>query len=187
MAKEKKSNLKLIVNLFFKVLICAAYKVYKIDGICALLYFMPPSLIVPTLRKYGAHIGDNVIVHGPLVIHNAKKDYKNLEIGDESYLGREAFLDLTDKMTLGKRVIVSMRATLLTHFDAGGSSISKIMPAQKAPLNIEDDVYIGASVTIKGGVTIHKGSLVAAMSFVNRDAAEKTMVGGVPAVTIKNI
>ncbi|RKY81888.1 sugar O-acetyltransferase, partial [candidate division KSB1 bacterium] len=46
-------------------------------------------------------------------------------------------------------------------------------------------VWIGARVTILGGVTIGKNSAVAAGSVVTRNVPPYTLVGGVPAVKIK--
>ncbi|MFH1876750.1 MAG: DapH/DapD/GlmU-related protein [Candidatus Omnitrophota bacterium] len=187
MYTEKKSYLKYLMTFFFKGLLCIAYRIYKLDGVNALFYFIPPSLIVPALRKYGATIGNNVAIHTPLIIHNAKNNFANLEIGDDAYVGRDVFLDITDKIKIGNRVVIGMRTTLLTHFDAGKSSIHNVLPPARAPLLIEDDAYIGAGSIIKSRVTIGKRSLVAAMSFVNKDVPENTVVGGVPARPLRRL
>lgn len=55
----------------------------------------------------------------------------------------------------------------------------------EAPVIIEDDVWIASNCTISKGVTIGKGSVVAANSFVNKNVAPYTIVGGVPAKVIK--
>lgn len=187
MHAKNKSYLKYLMTLFFKALLCMAYAIYKIEGINALFYFIPSSLIVPTLKKYGAKIGKNVEIHVPLIIHNAKEDFANLEIGDDAYLGRDVFLDITNKITIGARAVISMRVTLLTHFDAGKSNIRSVLPPVTAPLLVEDDAYIGAGAIVKGGVIVGKKSLVAAMSFVNKNVTENTVVGGVPAQVIRNL
>ncbi len=51
---------------------------------------------------------------------------------------------------------------------------------------IEDDVWIGANVTILDGVKLKKGCIVAAGSVVNKDVEAYAIVGGVPARHIKN-
>lgn len=46
---------------------------------------------------------------------------------------------------------------------------------------IEDDVWIAAGAIIKQGVKIGRGSVVGAMSFVNKDVPENSIVIGIPA------
>lgn len=52
---------------------------------------------------------------------------------------------------------------------------------------IEDEVWIGAGAIITQGVTVGRGAVIAAGSFVNCDVPEKTLFGGVPAKLIKKI
>lgn len=47
------------------------------------------------------------------------------------------------------------------------------------------DVWIGAHSIIKAGVTIGDGAIIAAGTVVTRDVAEYSVVGGIPARTIK--
>ena len=69
--------LKTIIRSLFRFLIAAAHAGYGIEGINALLLIMPAKLIIPTLRRYGASIGEDSILHSPLVIHNAGNSYHN--------------------------------------------------------------------------------------------------------------
>ena len=41
------------------------------------------------LRSFGAQVGPACAIYGPLVIHNAKRDYSNLRIGSKVHLGRD--------------------------------------------------------------------------------------------------
>lgn len=50
---------------------------------------------------------------------------------------------------------------------------------------IDDDVWIGAGAIILTGVTIGKGSVIAAGSIVTKDVEPYTIVGGNPAKLIK--
>ena len=50
---------------------------------------------------------------------------------------------------------------------------------------IENDVWIGANVTLKKGVTLHTGCVVGANSLVTHDVPPYAVVGGVPAKLIK--
>lgn len=51
---------------------------------------------------------------------------------------------------------------------------------------IEDDVWIGANVTIIGGVEIGEGSVIASQSLVNKNIPSYSVYGGIPAKFIKD-
>lgn len=51
---------------------------------------------------------------------------------------------------------------------------------------IEDNVWIGHSCSILDGVTVGKGSVIAAGSVVNRSIPEYSIAGGVPCKIIRN-
>ncbi|ADL33145.1 acetyltransferase [Butyrivibrio proteoclasticus B316] len=51
--------------------------------------------------------------------------------------------------------------------------------------SIGSDVWIGENVTVKGGVKIGDGSIIAARSVVTKDVEPFSIVGGVPAKFIK--
>jgi len=53
------------------------------------------------------------------------------------------------------------------------------------PIIVENDVWIASNVTVKEGVTIHNGAIVAMESLVTKDVPPYAMVGGCPAKIIK--
>lgn len=55
----------------------------------------------------------------------------------------------------------------------------------KGNIILEDDVWIGANVTILSGVTIGKGAIIAAGSVVTKNIPPYAIVGGVPANVLK--
>lgn len=57
--------------------------------------------------------------------------------------------------------------------------------ATRKGIEIGKDCWIGANATILDGVKIGDGCIVAAGAVVNRDVPSYTIVGGVPAKTIK--
>ena len=56
-----------------------------------------------------------------------------------------------------------------------------------APITIEDDVWIGANVTVCPGVTIGKGSVIGAGSVVNKDIPSGVVAAGNPCKVIRKI
>ena len=59
------------------------------------------------------------------------------------------------------------------------------LPENDAPVIIEDDVWTGANVTILKGVTIGRGSVIAAGAVVTKSFPHYSIIGGVPAKLIK--
>ncbi|MGN6330614.1 MAG: DapH/DapD/GlmU-related protein [Motilibacteraceae bacterium] len=84
------------------------------------------------------------------------------------------FLDLGG-ISIGDRVLIGPRVTLST---AG----HPVHPAERfdalthAPIVIEDDVWIGASVTVAPGVRIGRGAVVGAGAVVAKDVPPMTVV-----------
>ena len=66
-------------------------------------------------------------------------------------------------------------------------SIADDKKISKAPIIIEDDVWISFNATILKGVTIGKGAVVAANAVVTKNVEPYTVVAGNPAVLIKKI
>ena len=58
--------------------------------------------------------------------------------------------------------------------------------ATNGDITIGNDVWIGNDVTILSGVTIHNGAVIAKGAVVTKDVPSYTVVGGIPATTIKN-
>ena len=56
-----------------------------------------------------------------------------------------------------------------------------------APITLEEHVWLGANVTVLGGVTIGRGSMIAAGSVVIRDVPAGVVAGGNPCRVIRPI
>jgi acetyltransferase-like isoleucine patch superfamily enzyme len=177
--------MKWVVRSAVSALIWVAYRAYRAEGINALLLVMPARFIAPVLRQHGARIGERVEIHSPLIIHNAAsqpgKHYNNLTIGDDSYLGRDVFLDLTDEIRIQDCVTISMRVTLITHTDLGKSpSASRFRPSH-APVILKRGAYLGAGVLVLQGVEIGESAVIGAGAVVTTSAAPGAVLAGVPA------
>lgn len=126
-------------------------------------------------RKLGK---DALIYPGAYLTHTY-----GMEVGDRFSVNSGAVIDGRGGITIGDSVMVGPHAVLVssTHqhrqVDMPMTSLDHIMQ----PLVIQDDVWIGANVFIKGGINIGRGVVVAAGSSVLTDIEEYKMVGGVPA------
>ncbi|PJF28284.1 MAG: hypothetical protein CUN53_00875 [Phototrophicales bacterium] len=177
--------MKALAKLVFRLLISLVYAAYRIEGVNALLLFMPAKMIVPTLRKYGATIGEGVQIHSPLLIHNAANDpphYHHLQIGDHVYVGRDVLLDLKAPIRLCDYATLSMRCTLITHTDVGDRPPEWLaLPPSAGAIMLKRGAYLGANVTVLQNVTIGERAVVGAGAVVTKDVPDRAVVGGIPA------
>lgn len=84
---------------------------------------------------------------------------------------------------IGPNVIL---CTATPYIGMRGYHEAKDIPYAK-PIIIESDCWIGARAMVMPGVTIGRGSTVAAGALVTEDVAPETLVGGRPAKFIKKI
>lgn len=118
----------------------------------------------------------------------------NLSIGDGTSIPKGSTIYCTEApLTIGRKVIFGPRPTIITgdhRTDIIGKYIIDVTPEEKLPENdlpvvIEDDVWVGANVTILKGVTIGCGSIVAAGAVVTKSFPPYSIIGGVPARLLK--
>jgi len=110
----------------------------------------------------------------------------NISVGDNSGIGPESRLITAERITIGSNVIIGPRAMILTgnhNFSDPNIPVNK-QGSTELPVIIEDDVWIGANVTILPGIIIQKGSVIGAGSVITKNVAPFTVVGGNPAKEI---
>lgn len=140
------------------------------------------------LSYYHAVVGRNVRINSPLTIHNANHNYKNLIIGDNCHIGRDCLLDLANRIVIGNNVTISMRCSIITHFDVGDSMLKQQgFPRKDGEVTLEDNVYLGSGVTVLHGVTIGANSLIGAGAIVTTDIPPCSLAVGIPAKIIRRL
>jgi acetyltransferase-like isoleucine patch superfamily enzyme len=133
--------------------------------------------------------GDNVSIANHCLIFSRESGLKgNLQIGTDSHIGDFSIMDLSGNIQIGERVAIGPRCTFYSH-DHDYSENGIDVPWKGKPIvkdiKIEDGAWIGAGVTILGGVTIGKNAIVAAGAVVTKDVPAHTLCGGVPAKVLK--
>jgi len=126
--------------------------------------------------------GKNVSIFDNVYFGNGTK----ISIGDNSGIGPESRLITAERITIGNDVIIGPRAMILTgnhNFSDSNIPINK-QKSTALPVVIEDDVWIGANVTILPGIVIGKGAVIGAGSVLTKNVAPLTIVGGNPAKQI---
>ena len=91
------------------------------------------------------------------------------------------------RITIGSGVRIASHTIMVAanhRFEDTGRPIHE-QGLRLAPIVIEDDVWIAARVNIVAGVTIGKGSVIAAGAVVTNDIPPYSVAAGVPAKVIK--
>ena len=111
----------------------------------------------------------------------------NVELGDRSGIGINA--RISGKCIIGNDVMMGPECMVFTaNHRTESTEIPMTMQGntEEEPVYIEDDVWIGARVTILPGVVIGRGTIVAAGAVVTHSCAPYSVIGGVPAKLIRD-
>lgn len=111
-----------------------------------------------------------------------------LKIGNNSSIGPYSYIGCSGLIEIGNNVIMSPRVSIYAenHLYAGLDQPIMKQGVKREFVRIEDDCWIAANTVILSGVTIGKGSVIAAGSVVNKDVPPYSVVAGVPAKVIKS-
>ena len=134
-------------------------------------------------------------------IRPMSSDFKglwNLSVGDGTSIPKGSTIYCTEApCTIGKKVLFGPHPTIITgdhRIDITGKYIADVTVEEKFVdgvnvydqlVVIEDDVWLGANVTILKGVTIGRGSVVAAGAVVTKLCPPYSIIGGVPAKVLR--
>lgn len=116
----------------------------------------------------------------------------NLSVGKGSVIPKGSTFYCTEaSLSIGERVVFGPNPTIITgdhRINVVGKFILDShdkLPENDAPVCIEDDVWAGANVVILKGVTVGRGSVIAAGAVVTKSCPPYSIMGGVPARVIK--
>lgn len=130
------------------------------------------------------NIGKNTVIYSGAMIQTYGGD---IRIGENCTVNPYVILYGHGGLNIGNGVRIAAHCVIIpaNHtFD----SIDKFIYEQGVTgkgITIEDDVWIGANVTILDGVVIKKGTIVAAGAVVTKSTESFSIIGGVPAKLIK--
>jgi len=106
-----------------------------------------------------------------------------IKVGKNFAVNTGAHLDGRGEIMIGDNVMIGPYAVIVSsHHDYHQAekpiiSLNHILD----PVTIQDDVWIGAHVVIRGGVKIGRGAVIGAGAVVTNDVEAYKIVGGVPA------
>jgi len=131
------------------------------------------------LRLFGARIGKGVVIRPSVRITYPWK----LTIGDYSWVGDFVELYTLGPIEIGRNAVVSQYSYLCT----GSHDMTAIsFDIFAKPIVIEDEVWVAAGVFVFPGVTIARGSVIAAKSIVRQSTEEYGVYAGTPLRFLKD-
>lgn len=139
----------------------------------------PSKFKVLLLRLFGAKIGKGLVIKPRVNIHFPWK----LIIGNNVWIGEEAFLLNFELLTIGNSVCISQRV-----FICGGNHDYKDpkMPYKNGVIVLEDGSWVGASSFVGPDVKIGINTVVSAGSVVTKSLPVNCIYRGNPIQFIKN-
>jgi acetyltransferase-like isoleucine patch superfamily enzyme len=157
----------------------------------ALISLLPrlgfPRLRARFYRLAGAKVGRSTMIVGALELQVQRDSPGRLRIGERCWFNVHVFVDLSADVTIGDNVTIGHHCKLITAGHEFGPPERRCGDVKAAPLVIGDGCWLGAGVILLPGVTIGRGSVVAAGAVVSRDVPPDMLVAGVPARPVRSL
>jgi len=114
--------------------------------------------------------------------------YRNAEVSicDRAYVGHRCLFYGHGGIRVGRDVLLANDVQLIcgNHTFTRRDLPIRAQPTEERPIVIEDDVWLGASTIVLGGVTIGQGSVVGAGAVVTHSLPPYSIARGVPAQVV---
>jgi acetyltransferase-like isoleucine patch superfamily enzyme len=124
-------------------------------------------------RGSGIHLGCYLWFYSPGQVRRG-----GLVIGEHSRVNRDCTLDVRGGVRIGDNVSISPEVMILT---AAHGVEDPEFRVETRPVVLEDHVYVGSRAIVMPGVTLGRGSVVAAGAIVTRDVPPLAIAAGIPA------
>lgn len=159
--------------------------IHRQSGMMGLAAFLQqtwdPRMTKEILTRYGADIHPDCWPIGPnITVHECPNGFHNLTVGSHVHIGKQVFIDLTDRLIIEDSVSIGMRAILLTHLNMGhdypNKPLARLYPLKRKPTILRRGCSIGAAAIVACGVEIGEDAVVNAGVVVDRDVPPRTVV-----------
>lgn len=144
-------------------------------------YHEPEELRVLFSKLIGKPVDETFAIFPPF----------HTDCGKNIHIGTHVFINMGCKFQDQGGIFIG-NGTLIGHNVVLATLNHAMQPNERStmipkPIHIGERVWIGSNATILPGVTIGDGAVVAAGAVVTKDVPKNTVVGGVPAVKIREI
>ena len=136
------------------------------------------------LKSFNRNIGDNVAIYEGVHVRNPE----GLVIGNNVSINPMCYIEAAGGIEIGNDVSIAHMTTLISSSHKYNDPMIPIknQGVDLKRIKIENNVWIGAKVTVLYGVTIGSGTIIGANALVNRDIPQNIIAGGIPAKKLKD-
>ena len=135
--------------------------------------------------------GEVDIGEGSSIGRNALIIAKNghIAVSNHSFIGQGCVIVADEQVKIGSHCLIGEYVSIRdqNHRTECSNVPFSLQGLTTGPVEISDNVWIGAKATIVAGVTIGPNSVVAANAVVTKDVPACSVVGGVPAKVLRKI
>mgnify|MGYP003194788250 FL=1 len=135
------------------------------------------------LKTFVAKLDEGAMINSPFYMEFAN----HLEMGVNSFINYDCIMLNNAMVKLGDNVLVGPKVSFYTAMHPIDAKQREQWLVYAKPITVEDNVWIGGSATILGGVTIGKNAIVGAGAVVTKDVEPNTIVVGNPARVLRKI
>jgi acetyltransferase-like isoleucine patch superfamily enzyme len=108
-----------------------------------------------------------------------------LQVGDNSSIGPQCYIGCSGGINIGSNVMIAPGVRMFSeNHNFSDDTTIKVQGVSWNPITIEDDCWIASGATLLAGVTIGRGSVVAAGAVVTKSFPPNSIIAGVPAKRI---
>ena len=144
----------------------------------------------PTVNVWGGHllVGDRV-----MIVSTVATTEIAVGTGATLDIGERVFINYGCSIVANQLVRIGPRCSIGTHAILMDNDFHRIEPERRderpesRPIVLEENVWLGARVTVLRGVTIGAGSAIGAGSVVTRDVPPRSVAAGLPARVIRTL
>ncbi len=130
-------------------------------------------------------LGDKLRLDGTTVPIELVANRGTLSIGDRTYINYGTNISSTSAVTIGKNCLIGQYCIIMD--DDYHDAEDRRKPGPRAPVVIEDDVWLGARVIVMQGSHIGAGAVIGANSVVRGHIPPFTIAAGSPAQVVREL